>query len=425
MFIRLPNFGSLGVVSDTVGEALPIGAFTNAHNMRFTGVEMRKMLEPVLDIPPDLDTGGTYTTPLWLQFWTDGISSYAAIAADAYLYVLKDNGIGTAAWTQAGGPYSLGNWQSFAWGDTCIFNNGVDNPQIYNNATGMFEDLPKWGLISTGEDILNSSEPSNLVQASCTCLVPFKSFLVACGVTESGLYQPNKVWWSDSTTDVGLSGAPNWDYETPASLSGQVEIDPESGSINTAVQLNENLIIYTDTSASAMTFVSGRLVMQFRRLFNKGAAGLHCVAEFNNQHFCVAQDQIYLHDGSTVNLIGKDRVEEEFFKRIGKGGRYGDGSVDWEDVQVVKNADRKEIMIVYGDIDGVEPVPICIPVTITTEPSDQLPVDGESTVTFTVVVRMPHRARGNLPRSVTGYFTILKRSLAISTASLASPWQAR
>jgi hypothetical protein len=261
MRVRLPSFGSIGVIQDTVGQALPIGAFSDARNMRFAGVEMQKMLEPTLELGTAIKGGGNIANPQWLQFWTDGLSSYAAIAANDTLYVWDDNGVDTGAWRLAGGPYSPdGNWQSFAWGDTVIFNNGIDVPQIYNTGEGVFDDLPEWGLISTGDDILNNQPPSKQVQAACTMLVPFKTFLVACGVTEEGLYQPNKVWWSDSTNNVGYDGAPNWDYETPASLSGQIEIDPESGSINTAVQLNENLVIYTDTSATAMTFVGGTLV---------------------------------------------------------------------------------------------------------------------------------------------------------------------
>ena len=88
--------------------------------------------------------------------------------------------------------------------------------------------------------------------------------------------------------------------------------------------------------------------MATRRLFEKGAAGQHCAVEFNNQLYVLSRDQIYTTDGSRVSLLAKDRVEDEFFKRIGKPGRYGGAEeVDFSKIQVVKNPDRKEITTLY------------------------------------------------------------------------------
>jgi hypothetical protein len=349
---------------------------------------MQKMLEPEGFVEfPSVANG----TPVWIQGWADGLSTYLAAATGEKLFFLASSGYGDI-WVDASrveGYNTDGYWDSFAWGDTCVFNNGIDPPQVFNSNTQKFEDLPSWGMISTADDILNNAPPSRKVQASCVRLVPYKSFLVAVGVTEGGLYQPNKVWWSDSTNLAGYYGAPNWDYETPASLSGQIVVDPEGGAIRTGAVLNEQLIIYTDSGATAMQLVGGRLVMNFRRLFKRGAAGLHCVTEVQNQHFVVSQDTIYIHDGSTVvgNLIAKDRVEEEFYKRIGKGGRFGDGSVDWNSLQVVKDPDRKEVIISYTDPSqgsGSGQQPTCVPATIVQQPVDANA--GGGTVTFMVTV---------------------------------------
>ena len=363
-FVPFKDFGKFGVVHDSPDQALPLGVWTNARNIRFSGIHMEKMLEPVITTPWDSDTNGT---ALWLQGWADGLSTYMAVATGTALFFLRRQGLtDPGTWddvTRDTGPYNAdGQWQSFAWGDTCLFNNGIDPPQIWNNDTLLFEDLPRWGLISTVDDLTNNAEPTKQVQAACTHLYPLKSFLVASGVTEGGLYQPNKIWWSDATAlatykDVGdKQGPPSWDYESPSTLSAQSDIAPESGAIRTAELLNDQLIIYTDAAATALSVVGGAFVMSSRRLFNKGAASLHSVCEFNNQHFVVSQDQIYIHDGSTPRLIAKDRVEEEFFTRLGKGGRFGDGTVDFSLVQVVKNPDRKEVIVSYGALG--EDVPI-------------------------------------------------------------------
>ena len=310
-------------------------------------------------IPPPAPT--SIGDPLWFQGWSDGLSTYVAVATASKLWFLSKGEEGDSGeWldaTRLTGDYTTnpsGKWQSFPWGDTVIFNNGVDAPQIFDPKAARFTDLPNWGMISTSQDITAGLPPSFDTNAACTVLAPVKNFLVACGVSEKGKYNPNTIWWSDATSLATFSGnsttkegPPSWDYESPSTLSGQLEIDPESGEIKTAALLNENLIIYTEGSATALTIVGGTFVMRARRLFQKGCAGLHCVAEFNNKHFVVATDQIFIHDGSTVQLIAKDRVESEFFKRAGKGGRFGGGSVDWSKVQVVKNPDRKELYIVY------------------------------------------------------------------------------
>ena len=363
-FVPFKGFGKYGVVHDSPDQALPLGFWTNARNIRFSGIQMEKMLEPALSTAWDVTANGE---PLWFQGWADGLSTYIAVATASALWFLRRSGATDAGtWedvTRTSGGYNgNGQWQSFAWGDTCIFNNGIDVPQIFNQDALKFEDLPKWGLISSVDDLTLNAPPTKQVLVACTHLYPLKSFLVASGITEGGLYQPNKIWWSDATAlatfkDVDdKQGPPSWDYESPSTLSAQSEIAPESGAIRTAELLNDNLIIYTDAAATALSVVGGAFVMTSRRLFNKGAASLHAVCEFNNQHFCVSQDQIYIHDGSTVKLIAKDRVEEEFFTRIGKGGRFGDGLVDWSLVQVVKNPDRKEVIVTYGALG--ESIPI-------------------------------------------------------------------
>ena len=356
MFVKLENFGRFGVVSDTMNSALPVGTWTDARNIRFSGVMMEKMLEPTTFANLVDELGDPIPDGLWMQGWSDGNSTYVVVATQTQLWYLvrgaPDDPGHFVDVSRAEGYSAEGKWDSFSWGDTVIFNNTIDPPQIFNGAT--FEDLPNWGLLSTGADISNNNPPSREVRVSCTILRPYKSFLVACGITEGGEYQPNAVWWSDATalatfsTSVTNGGPPDWDYESPASLSGKSEVGIGNGAITAAELLNENVVIYTERSATAMMNTGGGLVMSFRRLFEKGAAGIHCVAEFNNQHFVVSRDQLYLHNGSKPVLIAKDRIEEEFYTRIGKGGRFGGEAVPWDLVQVVKNPDRKEIYVIYG-----------------------------------------------------------------------------
>jgi len=330
-FIPVRELGRYGVIQDTPSETLQMGTFSDALNVRFVGGHVEKMLESELVVEdaaggPDVTTTGENCR--FAITWSDGFSTYLAAVfrqGDGQDYVYRwdqrtetPDADSPVQWEQIGGPFDPGVWQGFQWGNTFIINNGTTAPQIFNRVTQSLEDLPNWGLISDADDILNNAAPSVNTQATCRVIYPLKNYLVALNVTESGTFQPNKVWWSDATSEATIDGAPSWDYESPVTLSAQSEVGIGQGDIVTVRELNENLIIYTDSDATAMTVVGGRFVMGFRRLFNKGAAGMHCVVEFNNQHFVVARDQIYIHDGSTPQLIAQDRVEREFFKRIGK-----------------------------------------------------------------------------------------------------------
>lgn len=365
MKVPFKDFGKFGVVHDTLNASLPVGVWSDARNMRFTGNHVEKMLEPVVSIPFD---SATYGPAQWMQAWSDGLSVQIAVATQTQLWLYQSGGPDqVGAWvnaTRATSAYSTeGEWDSFPWGDTCIFNNGVDAPQIFNPGSQRFIDLPKWGLVSTADDISDNAPPSRDVNASTKILVPYKNFLLACGISEGGTYQPNTIWWSDATalatysTTINGGGPPSWDYESPATLSAKSECGIGDGGITCAKALNENIIVYTEKSATAVQYVGGGLVMNIRRLFGKGAAGQQCAEEFNNHHYVLSRDQIYVHDGSAVKLIAKDRIEEEFFRRIGKGGRFGGDVVDWEKIQVIKNPDRKEIYTIFGGSEGENTCP--------------------------------------------------------------------
>lgn len=329
--INLDNFGQFGVIQDTAAESLPINAFTDALNVRFTGFQVEKILEPanLVEDPtgrPSLPTGATEC--IFSLVWTDALSSYLMAIFrhdDGFDYAYRwdqrvenpsENTI-PVVWEQIGGPFNQGTWQGFEWGDTFIVNNGGQAPQIFNRITQSLEDLPEWGLISTSNDILNNADPSNDTRATCEIIVPLKNYLVALNVRESGDFKPNTVWWSNPAAAATLEFAPSWDYQSPSTLSAQAQAGVGYGNIKAALSLNDNLIIYSDGDATAMSIVGGRFVMGFRRLFNKGAAGPNAVVEFNNRHFVVSRDQIYVHDGSKPELIAKDRVEREFFDRMG------------------------------------------------------------------------------------------------------------
>lgn len=356
MIIPHVSLGQIGVVGDQNGQALPVNAWTDSLNVRFTPLGLEKIAESTLRIQENTNFQ-IFTTKL-----REGkVYIFAASRGGLHMYDGEE-------WYFT--PAEISDetiWQYTHWGDTVIFNcpeyapfmfdwGTVEDPE--NAANTFFTPLPKWGMISTEWDLTTGGDPSFDTEAKCERLVAYKSQLVAIGLMmkepipaefdpedvpdESPVYEKTEVktksnvcWVSDTTSDptykvpegaagggadAGVSGAvaggpPSWDYISPATLSVQQVVGAADGRYIAAEQLNESIIIYTATAAHALIFTGGQYVVQTRRLFQRGAAGPQCVVEFGNNHFVIDGDQLYIHDGSTATRVGEDMFDVEFFKR--------------------------------------------------------------------------------------------------------------
>lgn len=384
MIIPHVNLGEIGVVGDQNGQALPLSAWTDSLNVRFTPLGIEKIAESTLRIPT------TYTFQCFTTKLRNGnVHIFAASRGGLHMYDGSE-------WffTPADIPEdSL--WQFTHWGDTVIFNCPEHPPFMFDWDTvedpesvpenGYFIPLPKWGIISTEWDLSTGGDPSFDTEARCERLVAYKSQLVAVGLTmkepvdaeldpenipeESPVYEKterkkknNVVWVSDTTSDptyklpegesgggadAGISGAvrggpPSWDYISPATLAVQQVVGAADGRYIAAEPLNDSIIIYTATAAHALIFTGGQYVVQTRRLFERGIAGPRCVCQFGNNHFVIDGDQLYIHDGSTASRVGEDMFDVEFYKRV----------INLKTAVVAHDPENREVWIYYDTIYG-------------------------------------------------------------------------
>jgi len=325
MFVPMRNYGKFGFINDTPASMLPIGAWNRARNVRFKGNYIERVLEPeTIDEVPSVDpAGGFPENVLWGQQFYNGSQVKIAIATATDLYVISDDRTTWDVATRDSGPYNVpdenGYWQSFAWANTVVFNNGVDIPQVWNPDTGLFVDLPRWGLI-TDDDGTEDFD----TEARCRVMVPYKSYLVAINIVQQALpegerVQPNTVWWSDSLTTPNLwedLGYNPWDYASPEVLANKNLVGLEDGPLQWAATLGEGLMLYCSSSTTQMLFMGGGAVMDFRRLFEYGCAGIYGASEFKNYHLVVASDVIYIQDGNSVTQIAEDRVRDWFYRNV-------------------------------------------------------------------------------------------------------------
>ena len=202
----------------------------------------------------------------------------------------------------SGGDYSATagtGWNGGVLGGVAIINNGVDNPQFMGTANNAkFADLTNW--------------PSN---TTCTVIRPFKRFLVALDITESSTRYPFRVKWSHPAE--GGTIPTTWNPADGTKDAGYVDLSQTKGFVVDCVPLGDVNIIYKEDSIWSMAFEGGQSIFGFRQLFDDvGILGRHCAKSFNNQHFVVSEDDVYIHDGQTKQSIVDTQIRDELFNSM-------------------------------------------------------------------------------------------------------------
>ncbi len=320
MIVKSPPLGRIGIIPDQgFSYQTEVGAWLDGRNLRFDDQHIKIIPEPTELIATVADDA------TWLQLYDDDLGPRAVYGTPTKLYRLS---IDLTTWedvTKLATTYSSGDWHSFAWGESVVFNNGVDVPQILNPGASNFIDLPNWGLLTSGQQTV-----------TCKSLRPFNNAMVASNVTFNGTVKPNMVWWSaQAVVDNNDSQftQPSWDYEDISTLSGFNYVGVDEGELIDSLTLDTSHMVYTRSSTYAMQFVGGTFVYAFRRVLEYGLAQLGAVTDFNNFHFVIAPATIYMHDGSTVQQIARSRLEDTFFGSL----------ASFDDLRCTHDVGNKEI----------------------------------------------------------------------------------
>lgn len=329
MMYQSPPLGSTGIVPDLgTNHPLPLGAWEDVKNLRFNDSHIRRIKDPVEALPTVADDA------TWLQLYTDDIGPRIAYGTPTKLYRLNIAGDTWEDVTRLSGDYTSGDWHSFSWGESVIFNNGVDVPQILTAGSSAFVDLPNWGLLTSGQKAVTAKS-----------LRPFNNVLVACNVTIDGVEFPNMDWWSApaviDNNDANFN-QPSWDYEDPSTLSGFNYVGVNSGPIVDSLSLDTVHIIYTKFATFAMRPIGGRLIYAFTRILDYGLARLGAVVDYNNFHFVAGPTSIFRHDGSVITHLADGRIEDSFFNSL----------ASTETLRCTQDIGNKEIHTLYQNRNG-------------------------------------------------------------------------
>ena len=317
MFYPMRQLGEKGINADSPAYELAPNEFSAGRNVRFANGAAQTM-----PAPSDLET--LAATPVWGAGWLSGGVSQLAYASATDLY-LRENGSfvkrnGTA---YPSGYSSSADWQSEIWGETVIFNNGVEVPQVKTPAGTEFEDLPDW--------------PSDL---RAGVVRGYKNFLVALGITENGTDYPNTVRWSTEAAPGELPAT--WDVSDTTALAGANPVDSGASALVDCAPLGGANILYSSDATYLMQFVGGNDVFAFRKLYDKGILCRDAVASFDNFHFVVGSTELFIHDGSSTRSIAHRRVNRTFYAEL----------ADRDNVRALANHKTKEVWIFYSTTGG-------------------------------------------------------------------------
>lgn len=326
--INLTNLGAGGIVNDLLPWELPLNAFTDGRNVKFNDREVSKAkghtaVYAGLPIAPAhlFLMRGVGNSQLWVVPGTEKV--YAV-----------DDSVGT--WTNitrqtAGNDVnytgSLTNfWNGGALNGVFVCNNGADVPQAWNPAetSQRLVNLPAW----------NSNWRARIVK-------PFRYYLVAYDITDTGTNYPFRVKWSDQAEPGTL---PSTWTSLPDNDAGEQDLAEDAGRMLDAHTLRETNFIYRSGSVWKMDWTNTNDIFVFDRAFSTfGALAQDCVTTLKNQHVVLTDGDLLVHNGVDANSIIDGKMRRWLFNSI--------SSTTFNQSFIVRNDATSEIWVCYPSQD--------------------------------------------------------------------------
>jgi hypothetical protein len=338
-FVPLRSVGAGGLVPDQQPYDVELTQFPRGNNVQFFSGRIGKSLGYVeavslpeiaaglsVDFTAESYASQTFTSPsarpTHVNGWFVNGDDSVIIGTENALY--RYNGTTTVDVTASAYPngYSPSpRWQSSQIGLGFLANNGSDIPQYMDPTGSRFANLPNWPAALRSESIR-----------------PFQSFLVMTGYVDGATEYPYTVRWSDEFDPTTVPSS--WDITSTTNLAGENVVGGRFGRLVDSLPLAGTNVIYAERGSYAMSFIGAPLVFAFRELFDDGGLiNRGAVVAFENGHFVVGRDDIYVHDGSSKQSVASKRVKSTFYRDI----------ADARSVFVAYDQRRSEIWICYAD----------------------------------------------------------------------------
>lgn len=301
--INIQNAGAAGVIKDLSQHELPLGAWTDARNIRFLDGYANQFYghSEVYAGPPVVPHHVVPVTVGTSRYWL-----YAGLAK-AYLTTISGGApVHTNLTRQTTGvdvdyAGAANSWTSAILGGIPVLNPGntVDPPQMWDlNITHRLTALSNW--------------PANTY---CKSLRAFKNFLIALNVTKSGTNYPYMVKWSHPA-DPGAVPI-SWDPADTTKDAGEADLSEGYDQIIDGQQLRDTFIVYKETSVWRMDYVGAPYIFRFAKVLGtSGAMNRNCIVEIDGFHVVLTGSDVIVHDGMTASSVLDKQARRWLFQNM-------------------------------------------------------------------------------------------------------------
>jgi hypothetical protein len=298
MKAAIEKLSESGFSPDLPDMALPAGAWTDSRNVRYRDGAVEKCRGYIQAL------GDLSATSIWAAPITDGTNYFWAYGSNTVLYAtdgsthanitgsLAPNATDDLGFT--GGPFH----------GYMVANDGAGIPQSWNpSLANDFVSLTAWPASITAKVIR-----------------PFKDFLFAFRITDTGAYNPRLMRWSDR---AGQGGLPlSWDFSDPTNQAGINELGQTSDQIIDGLPLRDSLVIYKEFHTWIADYIGGGDIFSFRQVFSQlGMLTENCAAAFGSSHVVLSDNDLVLHNGNDAQSLADKRTRRWLFNRI-NGNRF-------------------------------------------------------------------------------------------------------
>lgn len=290
----IDNLAQPGFVADIPDIMTPAGAWTDSRNVRYRDGAMEKCrgYEQAL--------GELSVTAVWAAAIQDGVNSFWAYGAGSVMYATDGSTHANITGTVTLGATDDLGITGGAFHGHLVVNDGANIPQSWNpSLSNDLVSLTAWPAVTLTAKVVR----------------PFKDFLFALRITDTGAYNPRLMRWSDRAAQGQLPLS--WDYTDPTNQAGINELGQTHDLLVDLLPLRDSAIIYKEHHAWAADYIGGDDIFGFRQVFSEiGMLTENCGLTFGSQQLVLTDQDLVLHDGNSARSVLDRKARRWLFNRI-------------------------------------------------------------------------------------------------------------
>jgi hypothetical protein len=304
--------------------------WTGAQNIRFRDGYAEKMQ----------GHAGIFGTPSgapYAVFPVNGVNGIYWVYCTLTNIYCAQNSTNTDITRQSAGvdvPYvgtAANRWNGGTLTGVLVLNNGVDVPQQWggNPATPM-ANLSNWPASTTAQIIR-----------------PFRNFLIAMNITQSGVTDPSLVWWS---TEAAPGAVPvTWSISDATHDAGQQDLADTPDMLIDGLALGQTFLAYKGNSTWLAQYIGDPYVFSWQPISKQsGILAQNCAVEWPGGHAVMTQGDIVTIDfNGNVVSIADARVRNYLFNTI--------DSTNFGNSFAVANFRRNEVWFCFPTLGNTWP----------------------------------------------------------------------